>query len=93
MVNTEIRLTIFFAAEDEAALIAEQRREAKIKGERERYTQLNAEFQKTARRDKKVTFYEQCKETEENNRMGKTRDLFKKIGAIKGMRRTEMVRP
>ena len=77
---------------EETLQIAEQRREAKSKGEKERYTQLNAEFQKTARRDKKAAFYEQCKETEENNRMGKTRDLFKKIGAIKGMRRTEMVR-
>ena len=56
----------------------------KSKGERERYTQLNAEFQKTARRDKKGFLNEQCKEIEENNRMGKTRDLFKKIGDIKG---------
>ena len=56
----------------------------KSKGERERYTQLNAEFQTTATRDKKTSLNEQCKETEENNRMGKTRDLFKKIGDIKG---------
>ena len=55
--------------------IAEERREMKSKGERERYTQLNAEFQRTARRKKKALFSEQCKEIEENNRMGKTRDL------------------
>ena len=62
-----------------------KRREVKSKGERERYTQLNAEFQKIARRDKKAFVSEQCKEIEESNRMGKTRDLFKKIGAIKGI--------
>ena len=56
--------------------IAEKRREAKGKGEKERYTQMNAEFQKTARRDKKAFLSDQCKETEENNRMGKTRDLL-----------------
>ena len=77
---------------EETLQIAEQRREAKSKGERERYTQLNAEFQKIARRDRKAFFYEQCKEIEEINRMGKTRDLLKKIGDIKGMKRTEMVR-
>ena len=77
---------------EETLQMAEQRREAKSKGERERYTQLNAEFQKIARRDKKAFFYEQCKETEEINRMGKTRDLLKKTGDIKGMKRTEMVR-
>ena len=60
-------------------MITEERREAKGTGERERYTQLNAEFQRIGRRDKKV-LTEQCKEIEENNRMGKTRDLFKKIG-------------
>ena len=64
----------------EAALqIAVKRREAKGKGEKERYTHLNAEFQRIARRDKKAFFSNQCKEIEENNRMGKTRDLFKKI--------------
>ena len=63
---------------------AEKRREAKGKGERERYTQLNAEFQKIARRNKKAFLSEQCKEIEENNRMGKTRDLFKKIRDTKG---------
>ena len=57
---------------EEALQTAEERREAKIKGERERYTQLNAEFQKIERRDKKAFFNEQCKEVEENNRMGKT---------------------
>ena len=56
----------------------------KSKGERERYTQLNAKFQRIARRDKKAFFNEQCEEIEENNRRGKTRDLFRKIGAIKG---------
>ena len=56
----------------------------KGKGERERHTQLNAEFKKTARRDTKAFFNEQCKEIEENNRMGKTGDLIKKIGDIKG---------
>ena len=59
-------------------------REAKDKGEKERYTHLNAEFQRTARRDKKAFLSDQCKETEENNRMGKTRDLFKKIRDTKG---------
>ena len=61
-----------------------KRREAKSKGEKERYTHLNAEFQRIARRDKKVFFSDQCKEIEENNRMGKTRDLFKKIRDTKG---------
>ena len=59
--------------------IAEKRRENKGKGEKERYTHLNAEFQRIARRDKKAFLSNQCKEIEENNRMGKTRDLFKKI--------------
>ena len=69
---------------EEALQIAEERREAKSKGERERYTQLNAEFQRKARRDKKPFLNEHCKEIEENNRMGKTEDLLKKIGDIKG---------
>ena len=64
--------------------IAEERREAKDKKEREKYFQLNAEFQKITRRDKKAFLHEQCKETEENNRMGKTRDFFKKTGDTKG---------
>ena len=63
----------------EALQIAVKRREAKSKGEKERYTHLNAEFQRIARRDKKAFLSGQCKEIEENNRMGKTRDLFKKI--------------
>ena len=63
----------------EALQIAVKRREAKSKGEKERYSHLNAEFQRIARRDKKAFFSDQCKETEESNRMGKTRDLFKKI--------------
>ena len=63
----------------EALQIAEKRREAKSKGEKERYKHLNAEFQRIARRDKKAFLSNQCKEIEENNRMGKTRDLFKKI--------------
>ena len=64
---------------EEALQIAKERREVKSKGEREQYTQLNAEFQKIASRDKKSFFSDQCKEIEENNRMEKTRDLFKKI--------------
>ena len=67
----------------EALKITEERREVKGKGERERYNQLTAEFQKTARRDKKAFLNEQRKAIEENNRMGKTRDLFKKIRDIK----------
>ena len=63
----------------EALQIAVKRRETKSKGETERYKHLNAEFQRIARRDKKAFFSNQCKEIEENNRMGKTRDLFKKI--------------
>ena len=69
---------------EEALQIAVKRREAKSKGEKERYTHLNAEFQRIARRDKKVILSEQCKVIEENNRMGKTRDLFKKIRDTKG---------
>ena len=69
---------------EEALQIAEKRREAKDKGERERYTHLNAEFQRIARKDKKAFLIDQCKEIEENNRMGKTRDLIKKIGNTKG---------
>ena len=64
---------------EEALQIAEKRREVKSKGEKERYKHLNAEFQRMARRDEKAFFSDQCKEIEENNRMGKTRDLFKKI--------------
>ena len=69
---------------EEALQIAEKRREAKGKREKEKYTHLNAEFQRIARRDKKAFLSDQCKEIEENNRMGKTRVLFKKIRAIKG---------
>ena len=69
---------------EEALHIAEERREAKTKGERERYTQVNTEFQRTARRDKKAFLNEQCKEVEEANRIGKTKDLFKKTEDIKG---------
>ena len=69
---------------EEAIQIAEKRREAKGKGEKERYTHLNAEFQRIARRDKKAFLSEQCKEIEESNRMGKTRDHFKNIGDTKG---------
>ena len=64
---------------EEALQIAEKRRETKGKGEKEKYTHLNAEFQRIARRDKKDFLRDQCKEIEENNRMGKTRDLFKKL--------------
>ena len=68
----------------EASQIADKRREAKDKGEKESYTHLNVEFQRISRRDKKAFLSEQCKETEENNRMEKTRDLFKKIRDTKG---------
>ena len=64
---------------EKALQIAEKGREAKGKGEKERYTHLNAEFQRIAERDKKVFLSDQCQEIEENNRMGKTRDLFKKM--------------
>ena len=70
--------------------IAEKRREAKGKGEKERYTHLNAEFQRIARRDKKAFLSDQCKEIEENNRMGKTRDLFKKIRDTQGIFHAKM---
>ena len=69
---------------EEALQIAEKRREVKGKGEKERYIHLNAEFQRIARRDKKAFLSDHCKEIEENNRMGKTRDLFKKIRDTKG---------
>ena len=69
---------------EEALQIAEKRREVKGKGEKERYKHLNAEFQRIARRDKKAFLNDQCKEIEENNRKGKTRDLFKKIRDTKG---------
>ena len=69
---------------EEALQIAEKRREAKGKEEKERYTHLNAEFQRIARRDQKALISDQCKEMEESNRMGKTRDLFKKIRDTKG---------
>jgi len=68
---------------EEALQIAEKKREVKGKGGRGRYTQLDAEFQRIARDDKKAFLNEKCKEIKENNRMGKTRDLFKKIGDIK----------
>ena len=69
---------------EKALQIAVRRREVKSKGEKERYQHLNAEFQRIARRDKRAFMSDQCKEIEENNRMGKTRDLFKKIRDIKG---------
>ena len=69
---------------EEGLQIAVKRRKGKSKGEKERYTYLNAEFQRLARRDKKAFLSDQCKEIEENNRMGKTRDLFKKIRDTKG---------
>ena len=68
---------------EEALQIAEKRREVKGEGEKEKYTHMNAEFQRTARRDKKTFLSDQCKEIEENNRMEKTRDLFKKIRDIR----------
>ena len=69
---------------EEALQTAEKSREAKSNDERGKYTQLNAEFQRIARRDMKAFFNEQCRDMEENNRRGKTRELFKKIGNIKG---------
>ena len=69
---------------EEGLKIAVKRREVKGKGEKERYTHLNAEFQRTARRHKKAFLSDQCKKIQENNRMGKTRDLFKKIRDTKG---------
>ena len=69
---------------EEGLQVAEKKREDKGKGENETYTKLNTEFQKIARRDKKAFLSEQCKEIEENNRMGNTRDLFKKIRDTKG---------
>ena len=70
---------------EEALQIAVKRKETKTKGEKQRYTHLKAEFQRIARRDKKAILSDQCKEIEENNRMGKTRDLFKKIRDTKGI--------
>ena len=75
---------------EEALQIAEKRREAKGKGEKERYTHLNAEFQRIAKRDKKDFLRDQCKEIEENNRMGKTSDLVNKIRDTKGTFHTNM---
>ena len=75
---------------EETLQIAEKRREAKAKDKKERYSHLNAEFQRIARRDKKAFVSEQCKEIEENNRMGKTRDLFKKIRDAKGTFQAKM---
>ena len=74
----------------EVLQIAEKRREDKGKGEKERYAHLNTEFQRIARRDKKVFLSDQCKEIEENNRMGKTGDIFKKIGDTKGTLHAKM---
>ena len=76
---------------EEALQIAEKRKEAKGKEEKERYKHLNADFQRIARRDKKAFFSDQCKEIEENHRMGKTRDLFKKIRDTKGTFHAKML--
>ena len=75
---------------EEALQIAVKRRDAKSKGEKERYTYLNAEFQRTARGEKRALLSDQCKEIEENNRMGKTRDLFRKIRDMKGIFHAKM---
>ena len=75
---------------EEALQIAEERREAKGKGKKERYTHLNAQFQRGAKRDKKAFLSDQCKEIEENNRMGKTMYFFKKIRDTKGIFHTKM---
>ena len=76
---------------EEALQIAEKRRDTKGKGEKERYTHINAKLQRIARRDKKAFFSHQCKEIQENNRMGKTRDFFKKIRDTKGIFHAKMV--
>ena len=75
---------------EEALQIAGKRKDVKGEGEKERYTHLNAEFQRIARRDKKAFLSDQCREIEENNRMGKTRDLFKKIRDTKGIFHAKM---
>ena len=75
---------------EEALQITEKRREAEGKGEKERYTHLNAEFQRIARRDKKAFLSYQCKDIEENNKMGKTRDFFKKTKDTKGIFHAKM---
>ena len=75
---------------EKALQIAMKRREVKSKGEKERYTHLNAEFRRIARRDKKAFLSDQCKEIEENNRMGKARDCFKKIRDLKGIIHAKM---
>ena len=75
---------------EKALQIAEKRRKVKGKGEKERYNHLNAKFQRTAKRDKKAFLSDQCKEIEENNRMGKTTDLFKKIRDTKGIFHAKM---
>ena len=75
---------------EETLQIAVKRREEKGKGEKERHTHLNAEFQRTARRDKKAFLSDQCKQIEENNRMGKTRDCFKRIRNTKGTYHAKM---
>ena len=75
---------------EEALKIAEKRREVKAKGRKEKYKHLNAKFQRIARKDEKVFLSDQCKEMEENNRLGKTRDLFKKVRDIKGTRHAKM---
>ena len=75
---------------EEDLQMVEKRREVRGKGEKERYTYLNAEFQRVTRRDKKTFLRDQCKEIEENNRMGKTRDLFKKIRDTKGIIHAKM---
>jgi len=79
-----------WVSEEEALQIAVKRREAKSKGEKERYTHLNAEFQRIARRDKKASLSDQCKEIKENTGMGKTGDLFKKIRDTKGIFHAKM---
>ena len=75
---------------DEALQIAEKRREAKDKGEKESYSHLNAQFQRIPKRDKKAFLSDQCKEIEKNNKMGKTRDVYKKIRDTKGTSHAKM---
>ena len=93
MIKTILKKNKFKEAKwlsEQALQIAEKRSHVKGKGEKESYIHLNAEFQGIARRDKKDFFSDRCKEMEENNRMGKTRDLFKKIRAIKGIFHAKM---
>jgi len=90
LLPSSVKSTIVSLYKSHPYKIAEKRREAKGKKEKERYIHLNADFQRIARRDEKAFLRDECKEIEENNRMGKTRDLFKKIRDTKGTFHTKM---